>query len=340
MSRARVALGVGVLAGALSALARAPGCSLYPELTRADRARSPAASDCAACHVEQHAEWQGSAHARAFTAAAFVEATDGHAFGDCIGCHAPGSLYDVETGPPAARLDRLVDGVDCQACHLDHGELVGPVEGGALLEPHPVRVDRALYTRSELCGRCHEGTLAEWREHAGPGERSCQACHMTGVARTVTQATDAASRVLVAFEDTVAQRRHSFDVTSVDLTDAFALELSVARAGDGGVAAVCTVTSRVPHLVPTGDFGFRQAELLLDGRDAAGASTGRVGRALYKELGGALVPGEPLVLAATLPARTARVEAVFSRAGRDGERRVVLARTSQAVTARLDERGR
>lgn len=331
MRRARVVIGVGVVAGALGALAQAPGCSLYPELTRADRASTPAAKDCAACHVDQHAEWQASAHARAFTAPAFVEATDGHAFGECIGCHAPGSLYDVERGPPVTRLDRLTDGVDCQACHLDHGELVGPVRGGALLEPHPVRVDRELYTRSELCGRCHEGTLAEWRQHAGPGEKSCQACHMTEVARTVTQATDLTSGVLVAFEDTVRQRRHTFDVTSVDLVGAFELDLSVTRGDDGGVAAVCSVTSRVPHLVPTGDFGFRQAELALEGRDADGASTGRVGRALYKELGTALAPGAPLVLTGALPPRTVRVEAVFSRAGREGERRVVLARREQAV---------
>lgn len=329
--RARAWIGVGVVAGALGTLAQAPGCSLYPELTRADRATTPAANDCAACHVEQHREWQGSAHARAFTAPAFVEATDGHAFGDCIGCHAPGSLYDVERGPPVARVDRLTDGVDCQACHLDHGELVGPVHGGALLEPHPVRVERELYTRSELCGRCHEGTLAEWRQHAGPAERSCQACHMGEVTRTVTQATDMASGVLVAFEDTVRQRRHTFDVSAVDLTDAFVLDLSLTRAEDGGVAAVCSVTSRVPHLVPTGDFGFRQAELVLDGRDAGGASTGRLGRALYKELGTALAPGEPLVLAAALPARTVRVEAVLSRAGRGGERRVVLARREQVL---------
>lgn len=331
MRGARVVIGVGVVAGALGILAQAPGCSLYSELTRADRASTPAPNDCAACHVEQHAEWQASAHARAFTAPAFVEATDGHAFGDCIGCHAPGSLYDVDEGPPAARLDRLADGVDCQACHLDHGELVGPVHGGALVEPHPVRVERELYTRSELCGRCHEGTLAEWRRHAGPAERTCQGCHMTEVTRTVTQATDLTSRVLVAFEDVVPQRRHTFDVTSVDLTDAFVLDLSITRGDDGGVAAVCSVTSRVPHLVPTGDFGFREAELVLDGRDADGASTGRVGRALYKELGTALAPGEPLVLTGALPVGTVRVEAVLSRVGRGGERRHVLIRREQAV---------
>lgn len=331
MKPARVALGVGVVAGALCAVAQAPGCSLYPELTRAEGATTPRASDCASCHVEQHAEWKVSAHARAFTAPAFVEATNGHAFGDCLGCHAPGSLYDVDTGPPTVRLDRLDDGVDCQACHLDHGKLVGPVDGGALLEPHPVRIDRALYTRSDLCGRCHEGTFAEWRQHAGPADKTCQACHMTEVTRTVTQATDTTSSVLVAFEDTVQQRRHTFDVTSVDLTDAFALDLTLSRGEDGGVAAVCSVTSRVPHLVPTGDFGFRQAELVLEGRDAAGASTGRVGRALYKELGTALAPGEPLVLTGALPARTVRVEAALSRAGRAGERRTVLARTEQGL---------
>lgn len=311
-------------------VASPPGCALYPELTRTSRSTTPAARDCAACHVEQAREWRASAHARAFVAEAFVEATDGHRFGDCIGCHAPGSLFEATTGPPRPRLDRLADGVDCQACHLDRGALVGPVHGGALVRPHPVRVDHDLYRRPELCGRCHEGTLAEARALAPDDARTCQGCHMAPVTRTVTQATDRASALLVALEDPLPQRRHTFDVTAVDLTDAFDLRLDVARAG-GAVEAAATVVSRVPHLVPTGDFGFRQADVVLEGRDAAGAPTGRVTRALHKELGTALRPGEPLVVRAALPAETVAVEVTLTRAGREGERRALLARGGARV---------
>ncbi|MCO5170655.1 MAG: cytochrome c family protein [Planctomycetes bacterium] len=317
-------------AAVAAALASPPGCALYPELTRTSRATTPAARDCAACHVEQAREWRASAHARAFVAEAFVEATDGHRFGECIGCHAPGSLFEATTGPPRPRLDRLADGVDCQACHLDRGALVGPVHGGALVRPHPVRVDHDLHGRPELCGRCHEGTLAEARALAPGDARTCQGCHMAPVTRTVTAATDRASALLVALEDPVPQRRHTFDVTAVDLTDAFDLRIAVARAGDA-VEAEVTVVSRVPHLVPTGDFGFRQGDVIVEGRDAAGASTGRIARALHKELGTALRPGEPLVVRGSLPPATTRVEVTLGRAGRDGERPALLARAEARV---------
>lgn len=308
-----VFLGLAALAGLESA-----GCNLYPELTRSEGAVSPRPQDCAACHVDVAAEWRASGHSQAWTAERFVQATHARSMETCLPCHAPGSLHETQ-GQPRLRDERREDGVDCQACHLDHGALVGPIEdGGGLVEPHPVRVMSALYRSPELCGRCHEGTLAEYRVHAGPGERTCQGCHMPAIERKLTQATDFSSGLLVAFEDDVPQRRHAFDLVSgVAVGEVVAAVASATRVSDG-VRVGVALTNRLPHAIPTGDFAPRHARLSLVGRDAAGGETGRIERQLRKELGQALVPGVADVTTGTLPAATTRVDLALTRVGARG----------------------
>lgn len=321
-------VGLGLLAGLEGA-----GCNLYPELTRSEEAVSPRPQDCAACHVDVAAEWRASGHARAWTAERFVTATHGRTMEGCLPCHAPGSLHETQ-GEPRLRDERREDGVDCQACHLDHGALVGPIEdGGGLVEPHPVRVMSALYRSPELCGRCHAGTLAEYRVHAGPGEKTCQGCHMPAIERKLTQATDTSSAVLVAFEDEVPQRRHAFDLTSgVAAGESVAAVASATRSADG-VAVGVALENRLPHAIPTGDFAPRHAHLALVGRDAAGGETGRIERRLWKELGQALVPGVASVTTGTLPAATTRVEVTLTRVGAAGAPLELLRRVLEVGAA-------
>lgn len=310
---------------ALLGALQAPGCGMYDHLTRSEGATVPRPADCAGCHVEVAAEWERSAHARAWTSPAFERATDGRAVATCLPCHAPAALHETG-GVPVLRQAERGAGVDCQACHLDHGALVGPVEGGALLEPHPVRVERELYRSPELCGRCHEGTLAEYRAHAAPGARTCQECHMPAVTRTVTQATGTTSAVLVALEDRVPQRRHLFQLSAVTWEgEAVASEVRAER-GPDGVAVEVRIENRLPHLVPTGDFGSRHALLRLVGRDAAGAETARIERPFRKELGQALVPGVVSSTSATFPLSTGKLELSFLRVGRDGSSLALLER--------------
>lgn len=267
-------------------------CSLdpYRYLTVVDTvSRSPKASDCGACHVEIHREFVQSRHAAAFVAPAFVAATANHAFTDCLGCHAPESIF-VE-GPPRPRALYPEEGVTCVACHFDGAALAGPAPRSALLEPHPTAREQPLYRSSELCGKCHEGTYREWRESALPDDapqRTCQECHMRPVERKLTQATDAMSRVLVSFEDEFAGRAHSFRVDAItDLEDCFET-----RRIDDDQGSRVEILSRVPHLVPTGDFGFRRIDVVIavlsDDGEVAAEST----HTLFKEIGSALRPGE------------------------------------------------
>ena len=311
----RAALGL-LLLGLLVA-SQGPGCGAYDHLTRSEGPVSPRPADCAGCHVEAAAEWERSAHARAWSSPHFAALTEGRTVEACLPCHAPAALHETG-GEPVLRAANRAAGVDCQVCHLDHGALVGPVRGGALLEPHPVRVDRELYRSPELCGRCHAGTLAEYRAHASPGERTCQECHMPAVTRTVTQATGSASALLVAFEERVPQRRHLFDLRAVSwVGEAVASQVRAVR-GEDGVAIELTLTNRLPHLVPTGDFGSRRALLRLVGRDAAGQETARLERRFQKELGQALVPGVASVTSGNFPVATRRLEVELVRIGREG----------------------
>lgn len=312
-------------------------CSLSPYgyLTEIDRTeRSPRAADCGGCHVEIYAEFQASRHASAFIEPAFVEGTSQHSFQDCLGCHAPESIF--VDGIPRVRSLHREEGVTCIACHFDGEVLAGPAPTSALAEPHPIAAERALYRSSELCGKCHEGTYREWQDApvalgADPPEakKSCQECHMRPVTRTITQATDNVSGVLVSFEEEFAGRKHTFDVAAIaDLEGAFAARADVVEAEGGDTLRVVVgVTSRIPHVVPTGDFGFRRAALEIEVLAADGSVLGRDGIELFKEVGRTLEPEREKVSIIELPAnrfgdiRSAHVKLTT---GKRGPERIVL----------------
>ena len=307
-------------AAALGFLAAA-ACQPYAYLTEAGP-HGASSADCGHCHVDVYEEWSASSHAASWTNTAFVNATSEHLFEDCLGCHAPTSVFNE--GIPVLRSERRDEGVHCVACHLDHGVLAGPVPSTALIDPHPVAAERALYRSAELCGKCHEGTYDEWVQASG--ERTCQDCHMPEVTRKVTQADGAFSRVLVAFEDEVLGRRHSFHLDAVtDFEGAVEARLMrVERRGES-VACEVEVVGRVPHRIPTGDFGFRRVSLVLEGVSPTGTSVGRREWELYKELGTALEPNEPRRFGAELPAEASGLRLAIARSKRTGEARAVHA---------------
>jgi Cytochrome c554 and c-prime len=306
-------------------------CALdpYRDLTAIDHsAHAPRAADCGACHVEIYREFVASRHARSWDAPAFVAATAGHSFENCLGCHAPDSIFVAEA--LAVRPLHREEGVTCVACHFDGAALAGPAPRSSLLEPHPTTVEHPLYRSAELCGKCHEGTYREWlaAPRADDGaQRSCQECHMKPVTRKLTQGTDAISNLLVAYEDEFAGRAHSFQVDSIaDLDTAFDFALTVRPEPTGGVLATLTITSRVPHLVPTGDFGFRGIRLEFAARDATGAVTESVAIDLFKELRTALRPGEPRDLELRLAAARPRFMVSLRSKHTGGEDAVLLER--------------
>ncbi len=310
-----------LLAVALAALLAAGACHPYAYLTESGP-RGATSLDCGHCHVEVYAEWSASTHAASWDNAAFVAATSGHRFDRCLGCHAPASVF--AEGVPAVRADRREEGVHCVACHLDHGVLAGPVPSTALIDPHPVAAERAIYGTAELCGKCHEGTYREWLD--AEGEETCQECHMPAVTRKVTQAEGVLSRVLVSFEDEVVGRRHSFHLDAVaDFEGAVEARLVAVERRDDGMTCEVEVTALVPHSVPTGDFGFRRVLLSLEGLDAGGDRVGGSEWELYKELGTALAPGAPRRFAVPLPAEARTLRLALSRSKRDGDARGVHA---------------
>lgn len=276
-------------------------CSLdpYADLTEIDQvARSPRASDCGACHVDIYREFAESRHATAFIDPAFLEATANHTFTDCLGCHAPASIYVA--GIPELRTLYREEGVTCVACHFDGEALAGPAPHSALLTPHPTAEERPLYRFSELCGKCHEGTFREWRESPSPpveAKRTCQECHMRPVERKLTQATDIVSSMLVAYEDRFNGRAHTFRVDAIEGLDGAFEARWIPDASDSTTGAI-EVVSRVPHLVPTGDFGFRRVEVIVETLDADRNVIDSTHESLFKETGSALEPGVPRIFVA------------------------------------------
>jgi len=229
-----------------------------------ERDQLPQAADCSRCHLEVYEEWSSSAHASAWKSPSFARVTADHTAGACLDCHAPGPLG--ARGEIALRPDHRDEGVTCISCHLStdpaHGRLAmrGPHERTSPVEVHPVVVD-PLFLEPELCGTCHRGVLEEWNASPLPadGEReTCQHCHMPEVRRTIESYNPELpySGVFVALERAIDGRRHLFAVPE-DASDDVELRALEARGGALGIE----VRNGLPHAIPTGTFGRREARL-------------------------------------------------------------------------------
>lgn len=183
------------LAVTLGAFARGPS-----GITTTRPSGFGAAADCARCHAEIAAEWQGSAHARAFTDPVWKKAaaatTDPQR---CTGCHAPEPVQRRLGRPPEARADERVHGVSCVACHEHRGSIQGPF--GTMVDGHAADANPLFASSSSvhLCASCHDTRIGpvlplarDFRNssHARAG-KSCVNCHMPRLERTI--ATDPAT---------------------------------------------------------------------------------------------------------------------------------------------------
>ncbi len=262
----------------------AAGCASFEYLTLV-RNTFPQARDCGKCHVDIYQEWSESDHAHAYTNTHFRSATDDYSFEDCLNCHAPEPT--LTTGTPAVRPVGREEGVTCVACHLDRGELCGPLEPTGKVHPHPIGVRPEVYDSSGICGRCHEGTFQEW--NSVPGQKgTCQQCHMDPITRKVTQATGGISHILVSMEKQVPQKRHGFRIPH-GVRSHGVIPLTIEPSGR---FLRIRVQNRLPHHLPTGDFGFRVLTLDAFSIDADGNAT-RAGRwELARESATALAPQE------------------------------------------------
>jgi hypothetical protein len=286
---------------------------------------SPSAADCGKCHIDIYHEWQASPHAQSYVSDSYRKATREHDFDKCTGCHAPSTVF--AEGTPTTRPQRPEEGVTCITCHLRDGAMAGPVESTALVHPHPISVDVAFYNSSELCGKCHVGTVEE--ATANGATNSCQECHMPRIVRKSTQAKGGFARLLVAFEDKVPSRKHGFSLHAMSApAGSVPISLAIEPGTNGQSHVVATITHALPHSIPTGDYGFRRATLAINARDNKGVSVASRKVDFFKELDTALQPGKDYRFEMPLAENTALIEAQLFRTGRDGQNRVEITQAS------------
>jgi Cytochrome c554 and c-prime len=228
-----------------------------------DKSQLPVAEDCGRCHGEVVEEWSESPHAEAWTSTHFTAITADHSAEACLGCHAPAPIGPK--GEISLRADHREEGVTCVSCHLvpDADEpltMRGPHAPTSPVEVHPIVVDD-LFLKPELCGTCHSDVLEQWRAAPAPEDGSekevCQACHMPSVRRTMESYDPDRpySRVLVALGKPVDGRHHRFDVPPDPWED---VELAARREGGRWIV---DVHNKMPHSLPTGAFGQREARV-------------------------------------------------------------------------------
>ena len=283
------------------------GCMSFDYLTDVTEDHFPQAVKCGKCHIAIYDEWSGSDHANAFTNPHFKTATDTYAFEDCLNCHAP--QPSVSASLPETRRVHREDGVTCVSCHFDQGVLFGPLPTSGKVQPHPVGVNSDFYRSSELCGRCHEGTFQQWQDATIDHKRTCQQCHMPAVTRKVTQSAGGVSNIIVAFEHEAPQRQHVFQILPEDTADEI-VSVSAVRAGS---TVNLSVRNNLPHLLPTGDFGFRVVDLKVSMDDAQGNSVEILQEELTKELKTAIGAGQTWQRVVQVPTSTSRLRLKLQR---------------------------
>ena len=110
--------------------------------------RYAGAQVCAECHAAIHTTELRTAHAGAFTNAAFV-AGGGQTNGACLVCHTVG--YGLPTGFVSKSKTPLLAGVQCESCH-------GPAAPHAANPDDPIAVPR-VELAATVCGGCHTGSM-------------------------------------------------------------------------------------------------------------------------------------------------------------------------------------
>jgi predicted CXXCH cytochrome family protein len=112
---------------------------------------------CAECHIDIVTDWEGSAHASAFTSAGFQEALASGADDSCYACHATG--YEAFSG------EFTHAAVTCEACH------------GQTPAEHPDE-PISVQPNNEICADCHTTTYHEWEASPhGAADLDCVSCH-------------------------------------------------------------------------------------------------------------------------------------------------------------------
>jgi hypothetical protein len=131
-------------------------------------------------------------HGKAMTDPLFLRLSDGLKQEECIRCHAPVPLREMDDWEtPIARTERREDAVSCLSCHQAGGHVAGPL---GLSGPCRPVLDPDQRDVTKICFACHNQhkTGEEWL--AGPWApdapaprkveaKTCLDCHMPWVER-------------------------------------------------------------------------------------------------------------------------------------------------------------
>ncbi len=320
----------------------AAGCS-YPELAERGE-NAPGSHRCGECHIAIYEEWKDSPHAKSFSNPAFKEVTYDYRFEFCLGCHAPDSIYtppaaDGQTSLiiPAPRQTNLDEGVNCNGCHLTADcKLAGPLKAAA---PHPVANVHSLYKKSVLCGTCHQGTYREWLAVSDRDRKSCQDCHMPSSERKLIQ--DAPWSWFYKNKPT---RKHSF--SSEDGLNAVKAPIEITlgelRAAGSEVTGVIELENlSIPHSIPTGDYGYKEAVLIIEITYRSGRRQLIKEESFFTEMDTALEHGQKKYVKFSFPGNLkdvmgSHLETTLLRRTFDGSTKIIL--TQQSMPANLSLR--
>jgi hypothetical protein len=154
------------------------------------------AAECGKCHQAIYAEWSGSMHGQAMTDPHFLKQSEGLKLEECIRCHAPVPLREMDNWEtPIARNDRREDADSCLSCHQAGANVAGP--NGFPGPCRPVK-DSAQTDVTKVCFACHNQHKLGEEWLAGPyapdaptprkvDSKSCLDCHMPVVERPLVE---------------------------------------------------------------------------------------------------------------------------------------------------------
>ncbi|GMU58572.1 MAG: hypothetical protein AMXMBFR34_03350 [Myxococcaceae bacterium] len=232
------------------------------------------AAACGSCHVEQHAQWTGTAHARSVASPVFqallprVEGAWGEAArARCVACHQPGHGGD--------------EGLGCVTCHgavgnrgTANGALVvsldAPLAGtkrvsNAVHEVEP----RGFLSSPALCGTCHEvhgpglldePTLTEFT--AASWADGCVGCH--------TRPQGERSHRLLGVDPPWGAAPSEATRSADEARALWARALTLELLGVDGAAQVHLTNTGAAHAVPTGATHLRDVWVDVEATDARG----------------------------------------------------------------------
>lgn len=302
------------------------GCAGYPELVEKG-IKAPKSERCGECHQAIYKEWAQSPHANSYTSTAFREETNEYRFTFCLGCHAPETIFtDSKIEPRSVNPE---EGVNCKGCHLDDCKMSGPTPAYG---PHPIAGKNPFFRRSELCGKCHVSIFQAWQEsNLTEGQKTCQECHMRQVKRKLIQ-DDPWQKIYPKRQG----RQHLFIVETMLITTERLLTMSfnkVASSDNRLEGILEIVNTGIPHSIPAGAYGYREARVVIQLRDKAGCIIDATAEGLFVEMKTALQYKEkreiPFSFVQNKDAYS--IKAILNRASLDSDTNVSLVESTYAL---------